>query len=299
MTFDILESSSANRHKARECALQMLFAADMLPNGKFSHLDYWGELGFDELKKGASELFWSVLSKCDTIESHRTQILKHLRKLEPLDRKNSRFYGLDEIQSEVRHFLQEYRKYVDDVVRSRDVKADDVKDHGPKLSGIVDKFVADLEFLAGQIRTKSNDDEFRECFDAANRISTILTEIFGTVIVEIEQLVETMTPTREFADILALGLLDKCDAVDDRIRSRAEHWRIERMAIVDRNVLRLAVYEFEYVDTPNAVVINEALEIARRFSTYEATQFINGILDAIRQDIEANPNGRSKASGSK
>ena len=59
------------------------------------------------------------------------------------------------------------------------------------------------------------------------------------------------------------------------------------MAIVDRNVLRLAVYEFLFEDTPDTVVINEALEIARRFSTYEATQFINGILDAIKNDLEA------------
>ena len=58
------------------------------------------------------------------------------------------------------------------------------------------------------------------------------------------------------------------------------------MAIVDRNVLRLAVFEFLFEETPNTVIINEALEIARRFSTYEATQFINGILDAIKQDLE-------------
>lgn len=58
------------------------------------------------------------------------------------------------------------------------------------------------------------------------------------------------------------------------------------MAIVDRNVLRLAVYEFLFEDTPHTVVINEALEIARRFSTFEATQFINGILDAIKLDLE-------------
>ncbi|MBX3281114.1 MAG: transcription antitermination factor NusB [Acidobacteria bacterium] len=92
--------------------------------------------------------------------------------------------------------------------------------------------------------------------------------------------------TRDFGTQLAAGCLQNRDAIDERIRLRAEHWRIERMAIVDRNVLRLAVFEFVYMDTPNAVVINEALEIARRFSTYEATQFINGILDAIRQDIE-------------
>ena len=92
--------------------------------------------------------------------------------------------------------------------------------------------------------------------------------------------------TRDFANQLALGTLDKLSEIDDRIRTRAEHWRIERMAIVDRNVLRLAVYEFLFQDTPNTVVINEALEIARRFSTFEATQFINGILDAIKHDLE-------------
>jgi N utilization substance protein B len=74
--------------------------------------------------------------------------------------------------------------------------------------------------------------------------------------------------------------------VDERIRSRAEHWRIDRMATVDRNVLRLAVYEFLYEPTPRTVAINEALEVARRFSTFEATQFINGILDAIKRDMD-------------
>jgi N utilization substance protein B len=58
------------------------------------------------------------------------------------------------------------------------------------------------------------------------------------------------------------------------------------MAVVDRNILRLAVYEFLFEPTPRTVAINEALEIARRFSTYEATQFINGILDAIKRDLD-------------
>ena len=102
--------------------------------------------------------------------------------------------------------------------------------------------------------------------------------------------------TREFANNLVRGTLKNLQAVDDRIRSRAEHWRIERMAIVDRNILRLAVYEFLYEDTPKTVVINEALEIARRFSTFEATQFINGILDAIKLDLEK-AGSESKADG--
>ena len=92
--------------------------------------------------------------------------------------------------------------------------------------------------------------------------------------------------SQEFATRLATGALAHLDEVDERIRSRAEHWRISRMAVVDRNILRLAVYEFLYEPTPRTVAINEALEIARRFSTYEATQFINGILDAIKRDLD-------------
>ena len=91
---------------------------------------------------------------------------------------------------------------------------------------------------------------------------------------------------REFATRLAAQTLLNLELLDDRIRSRAEHWRISRMAVVDRNILRLAVYEFLYEPTPRTVAINEALEIARRFSTYEATQFINGILDAIKRDLD-------------
>ncbi len=92
--------------------------------------------------------------------------------------------------------------------------------------------------------------------------------------------------SREFATRLALGALARIPELDERIKSRAEHWRISRMAVVDRNVLRLAVYEFLHEPTPRTVAINEALEIARRFSTYEATQFINGILDAIKRDLD-------------
>jgi len=91
---------------------------------------------------------------------------------------------------------------------------------------------------------------------------------------------------REFATRLAVGTLSRIPELDERIRSRAEHWRISRMAVVDRNVLRLAVYEFLHEPTPRTVAINEALEVARRFSTYEATQFINGILDAVKRDLD-------------
>ena len=97
---------------------------------------------------------------------------------------------------------------------------------------------------------------------------------------------EIEAPARDFATRLATGTLAHTVELDERIRLRAEHWRISRMAIVDRNILRLAVYEFLHEPTPRTVAINEALEIARRFSTYEATQFINGILDAIKRDLD-------------
>jgi N utilization substance protein B len=100
--------------------------------------------------------------------------------------------------------------------------------------------------------------------------------------------------TREFANRLTVNTLREIEKVDEKVRSRAEHWRIERMAIVDRNVLRLAVYEFLFEPTPHTVVINEALEIARRFSTFEATQFINGILDAIKHDLEKEASKKEK-----
>ena len=91
---------------------------------------------------------------------------------------------------------------------------------------------------------------------------------------------------REFATRLVTGALANLKEIDERIKSRAEHWRISRMAVVDRNVLRLAVYEFLFEPTPRTVIINEALEVARRFSSFEATQFINGILDAIKRDLD-------------
>jgi transcription antitermination protein NusB len=102
-----------------------------------------------------------------------------------------------------------------------------------------------------------------------------------------DELAEAPEDVREFANNLVAGAVSHLTEIDERIRLRTEHWRIPRMAVVDRNLLRLAVYEFLYQpDTPKTVAINEALEIARRFSTHEATQFINGILDAIKRDLE-------------
>jgi len=91
---------------------------------------------------------------------------------------------------------------------------------------------------------------------------------------------------REFAEALLSGTVGKLDRIDPIIKNQTEHWRLERMAAVDRNILRLAVYEMLEGATPPAVVINEAIEIARKFSTDESTQFVNGILDGIRKELE-------------
>lgn len=101
------------------------------------------------------------------------------------------------------------------------------------------------------------------------------------------EMAEAAEEVRVFANELVVGTISHLDEIDERIRLRTEHWRIPRMAIVDRNLLRMAIYEFIFQpNTPRTVAINEALEIARRFSTHEATQFINGILDAIKRDLE-------------
>ena len=129
----------------------------------------------------------------------------------------------------------------------------------------------------------------RECalqmLFAADFADAVPEEVLKTFWVELGDS-DVEETARDFATRLAAGTLSHLETLDERIRSRAEHWRISRMAIVDRNILRLAVYEFLYEPTPRTVAINEALEIARRFSTYEATQFINGILDAIKRDLD-------------
>ena len=97
-------------------------------------------------------------------------------------------------------------------------------------------------------------------------------------------------PERDpFAAELVNGAIQDLANVDERIRRHAEHWRMERMPGVDRNILRLAVYEMMQAHTPAAVVIDEALELARKFSTEESVQFVNGVLDAVHRELAAAP----------
>ena len=103
-------------------------------------------------------------------------------------------------------------------------------------------------------------------------------------------------PQRDaFLDQLVEGAVEHVEELDRRITRHAEHWRIERMPTVDRNILRLAVYELSHLDTPAAVVIDEALELARRFSNEESVQFVNGVLDAVHREL-AHPSESSASS---
>jgi N utilization substance protein B len=91
----------------------------------------------------------------------------------------------------------------------------------------------------------------------------------------------------EFAEVLLRGVIEELSGIDERITRNAAHWRMERMPVVDRNILRIAVYEMLRTDTPPAVIIDEALELARRFSGEESVHFINGVLDAVRRELPA------------
>jgi N utilization substance protein B len=94
-------------------------------------------------------------------------------------------------------------------------------------------------------------------------------------------------PQRAFAETLTTGVARHVGVIDPMIADAAQHWRLERMAVIDRLILRLAVYEFLHEpETPGKVIINEALELARTFSTDDAVRFINGMLDGIRKSLE-------------
>ncbi len=91
----------------------------------------------------------------------------------------------------------------------------------------------------------------------------------------------------EFANLLVTRTIEHVEEIDRILQRHAEHWRLDRMAVVDRTLLRLATQELLYdKETPSTVVINEAIEIAKRFSAQESPQFINGILDSIRKETE-------------
>jgi N utilization substance protein B len=101
---------------------------------------------------------------------------------------------------------------------------------------------------------------------------------------------------RARAEALALGAIGRVAEIDPLIAACADNWRLERMAVIDRAILRLAIFELQDPeDVPHAVVIDEALELARTFSGEDAVRFVNGVLDAVRQRLEAGAEPKGKA----
>jgi transcription antitermination protein NusB len=91
---------------------------------------------------------------------------------------------------------------------------------------------------------------------------------------------------REYADQLVRGVREGAEKLDERIRAASQNWRIERMARIDRNALRLGAYELlTRSDVPRAVILDEAVELAKRFGSEESSKFVNGVLDRIADDL--------------
>ena len=92
---------------------------------------------------------------------------------------------------------------------------------------------------------------------------------------------------RAFAKELVCGVAAACERVDERLRASARNWRLERMAVVDRNILRLATYELLETETPVAVVLDEAVRMAKRFGDDPSPSFVNGVLDGVARALDA------------
>jgi len=92
--------------------------------------------------------------------------------------------------------------------------------------------------------------------------------------------------TRAFANQLFEGAAKEVKAVDEIIAKHCENWRLERLAAIDRAILRLAIHELNAGDTPAKVVLNEAVELAKKFSSEESSAFVNGVLDAVHKSLQ-------------
>jgi transcription antitermination protein NusB len=91
---------------------------------------------------------------------------------------------------------------------------------------------------------------------------------------------------REYADQVVLGVAGELAAIDEAIRKASTNWRLERMARVDRNVLRLGAWELMHrADVPRAVILDEAVELAKRFGSEESGAFVNGVLDRVAENL--------------
>ena len=286
MSFDKEEKGSGTRRKARVCALQMLFGYDLVQANPFDPQTFWSELGYEEARPGTVAQVAAYRDEVTTLASRLSEFRTSTKKFDPLGKGVDFADAVKGIQQAVTRHEDKYTQAVKGLTATGKIETEE-------LVAQLNLMRASLETLRDRLtrsreaaRERRDKEVLARYIEEAKHALGEINKLSSDVLPKVQKAAEIVFPIREFATRIAAGTVSNLPAVDDRIRSRAEHWRIERMALVDRNILRLAVYEFLFEDTPKTVVINEALEIARRFSTFEATQFINGILDAIKLDLE-------------
>jgi N utilization substance protein B len=151
-------------------------------------------------------------------------------------------------------------------------------------------------------RSKSRERALQVLFSCDMRkleVSEALDAFYSTLYSS-EDLPESRLERDRFMEALVYGTIDKQAAIDETIGKHSQNWRLERMPSVDRNILRMATYELMRGESATAIVIDEAIELARRFSGDESLGFINGVLDAVAKAIEADqPAHRPTGSGAK
>ena len=298
MSFDKEEKGSGTRRKARVCALQMLFGYDLVQVKPFDPQTFWSELGYEEARPGIIAQIASYRDEVSALAARIADFRTSTKKFDPSAKGADHAEALKGIQQSLTRHEDRYQQAVKSLAATGKFDSEEL------LPGL-NLMRSSLETLRDRIarsaevtRDRRDKEIFSRYLEVANNTLDDVKEFSGDLLPKIQKAADAVLPTREFATRIATGTVNNLAVVDDRIRSRAEHWRIERMALVDRNILRLAVYEFLFEDTPKTVAINEALEIARKFSTFEATQFINGILDAIKLDLEkAGKTENQKADG--
>ena len=240
MSFDKEIKGTGTRRKARECALQMLFAADLVGAERFSATRYWSELGFDEVFRGAGQLAESFRDQVSRIEKLATDLKAWLRKAEPYDKTNSRFERIKDLARASETLQTQYRNLIQNVIEDRPAAIAGLYEQIAGIRLLFDRLVNDIDSVVLNNRTYLSSEDRSQYSDLKEQGVHVLDKA-AEILPQIEKMIDLVKPTRAFADRLSAGTLGQSEKIDDRIRTRAEHWRIERMAIVDRNVLRVFV----------------------------------------------------------
>ncbi|MFP4634839.1 MAG: transcription antitermination factor NusB [Nitriliruptoraceae bacterium] len=190
----------------------------------------------------------------------------------------------------------------DDVARSRRRRVDTGDPHRSRERALRVVFQAELRGIRPDqlLRSLGEDDDARSLLDATDEMVDVPTvdQTVDRAALRRQAELDARAGTTEqprttvpridgFTRALVLGVADHADEIDALITRFARRWSIPRMPVVDRSVLRLATYELLYEPTPPAVVINEAVELAKTLSTDDSGAYVNGVLESIRRELAA------------